>query len=214
MHQVLAVAVAAVVFLALLGSVEAATRRWKILADDSRRIAHVSSALVAASLPVFMAFGSVVVLSVGFIAVMVVAKRMDLFPAVHSVDRSTLGEVYFPLGVALTAALVPERLPYAYGVLVMGVSDAAASYAGQRHGHLAYRVFSASKTWLGSAVFGATTVVITAVALGLSGHRALPAAALSAALAIVLTAVEGVSGGGVDNAVLPVAGAALLAWVA
>lgn len=213
MHQTVAVGLAASGFVALLASVETATRSWRIPAEDSRKIAHVGSALAAACLPAFMAFGSVIVLCVGFIAFMAVSRRIGLFPAVHDVDRSTLGEVYFPLGVALTAAAVPHFAPYAYGVLVMGVSDAAASIVGQRYGRRPYRVFNAAKSFEGSAVFWAATAVITVVALQLSEYSPPWTAGLSVGLASVLTAVEGVSGGGIDNAVLPVAGAALLALV-
>lgn len=197
----------------MLVAVEAAARHWTIATEDSRKVVHVGSALVAASLPVFMAFGSVVVLSVGFIAFMAVSRRFGLFPAVHDVERSTLGELYFPLGVALTAALFPYRLPYAYGLLVMGVSDAAASFVGQRYASRGYRLLTASKTYLGSGVFCATTVVISVVAVSFAGGSPPTAFLLGTVLACILTVVEGASGGGIDNAVLPVVAAATLVWV-
>jgi phytol kinase len=135
---------------------------------------------------------------------MVVSRRIDLFPAVHRVERTTLGEVWFPLGVALAAAAVPHRAAFVFGVLVMGLSDAFASLAGRRYGRRGYRVPGATKTYVGSAVFLGTTVV-----LGLACNGGGPLVGVVAAAA-VLTVVEGMLGRGTDNLVLPVAGAALL----
>jgi dolichol kinase len=47
--------------------------------------------------------------------------------------------------VLLAAALIPRSTPYAYGVLVMGVSDPFAGFAGQRYGRRAYRALGAHK---------------------------------------------------------------------
>jgi dolichol kinase len=126
---------------------------------------------------------------------------------VHAVERSTLGEMWFPLGVAVVALAVPERAPFAYGVLVMGLSDAAAGVVGQRYGHRAFRILGAWKTYAGSTVFFATTAVLTVAAVVLVGG-APPATVV--ALAATLTLVEASLGGGTDNVVLPLTAAGLL----
>ncbi len=206
MRDVVAVAAFSIVFVALLAGAEASHRRWKVEPELARKSAHVSSALVAATLPWFMSFPAIAVLALLFVPFMLVSRRLDLFPAVHAVERSTLGEMWFPLGVALVALAVPEGGPYAYGVLVMGLSDAAASIAGQRYGHRAFRIAGAWKTYAGSTAFFLTTLALTVVS-----PASLPAAlGLSAAL----TLVEAALGGGTDNLVLPVAAAGLLAVVA
>lgn len=197
------VAAFGLVFVALLAGAEASHRRWKVEPELARKAAHASSALVAATLPWFLSFPAVAVLALLFVPFMLVSRRLDLFPAVHAVERSTLGEMWFPLGVALVALAVPDHGPYAYGVLVMGLSDAAAGLAGQRYGHRSFRIASAWKTYAGSATFFLTTVALTVAAGGLS-----PAGVV--ALAAVLTGVEASLGGGTDNLVLPVAAAGLL----
>lgn len=200
----------AAAFVAILAGAEAATRRWGIEAELSRKVVHVASAVVAAGLPWVMPFGTVVALALAFVPFMVVSRRLDLFPAVHRVERTTLGEVWFPLGVALAAALVPHRAAYGFGVLVMGLSDAFASLAGRRWGRRGYRgLLGATKTWLGSAVFLATTV-----ALGLACGRRPVVVVAVVAVALVLTVVEGLLGRGTDNLVLPVTAAALLRLLA
>jgi phytol kinase len=157
-----------------------------------------------------MSFGSIVVVAILFVPFMLASRKLGIFPAVHNVERTTLGEVYFPLGVGLAAALVPVAVPYAFGVLVMALSDAFASLAGGRWGHRGYSVGRAHKTLLGSGVFFLTTLVLTVGALAVSDRVSPASLGLGLGAAVLLTALEGALAGGVDNVVLPVAGAALL----
>jgi phytol kinase len=199
---------AAAVFVAILAAGEAASRQWRIEPELARKAVHMASGVAAAGLPFVMSFPTVVVLALAFVPFMVVSRRVGLFPAVHQVERTTLGEVWFPLGVAVAAALVPHRPAFVFGVLVMGLSDAFASLAGRRYGRRGYAVplLGATKTYLGSAVFFGTTVVLAVAAgAGLAG---------AVAVAAVLTVVEGLLGRGTDNFVLPAAAAALLRLVA
>lgn len=199
---------AAAVFVAIMAATEAASRRWHIEAELSRKAVHMASAVAAAGLPFVMSFPTVVVLALAFVPFMVVSRRVGLFPAVHEVERTTLGEVWFPLGVAVAAALVPHRPAFVFGVLVMGLSDAFASLAGRRWGRRGYAVpvLGATKTYLGSAVFlGTTFALALAAGAGVASGMVVAAA---------LTAVEGLLGRGTDNLVLPVAAAAVLRLLA
>jgi dolichol kinase len=212
MDGVLAVPAASALFVGLLAAAEATTRRWTIDPEHSRKLVHACSGVAGAALPIVMSFRAIIVLTTLFVPFMLVSRRVGLFPAVHGVERATFGEVYFPLGVLLVAFVFPDRLLYAFGVLVMGLSDAAASTAGQRWGRRGYRVRAATKTYVGSGAFLATTFLLALVALAVGDDWfALTAVAVALAVAAALTLVEGASAGGVDNVVLPVAGAALLA---
>lgn len=210
MRDIVAVAGFSVVFVALLAGAEAANRRWKLEPELARKSAHVSSAAVAATLPWFMSFPAVAVLALLFVPFMLVSRRLDLFPAVHAVERSTLGEMWFPLGVAAVALAVPDRGPYAFGVLVMGLSDAAASIVGQRYGNRAFRILGAWKTYAGSTTFLLTTLALTAAALAMTGGLSPASLPVAVGVAGALTLVEAALGGGTDNLVLPVVAAGLL----
>lgn len=216
--QAVVVVGAAAGFVGLLAGAEAATHRWNLEPEQSRKLAHVSSGVAAACLPLVMPFHAVVLLAALFVPFMVVSRRVGLFPAVHGVERATWGEVWFPLGVLLAAAVFPHRVPYAFGVLVMALSDAAASAAGHRWGRRDYRLLGAHKTYAGSIAFLAVTVLLATGALAAAASAAdgdLSAASVPVvlALAAALTVVEGLAGGGVDNVLLPVAGAGLLTLV-
>jgi dolichol kinase len=157
-----------------------------------------------------MSFPAVAVLALLFVPFMLLSRRLDLFPAIHAVERSTLGEMWFPLGVATVALAVPVRGPYAFGVLVMGLSDAAASIAGQRYGHRAFRIVGAWKTYAGSTTFFLTTLALTAPALALTSGVSAASVPVALGVTATLTLVEAALGGGTDNLVLPVVAAGLL----
>jgi phytol kinase len=206
----LAIAVFSLVFIGLLAVSEWLHRRWRLEPEHARKFAHVTCGLVAAALPFFMGFRSVAVLSLLFIPFMVLSRRLGIFPSVHRAERSTLGDVYFPLGVLIVASAFPDRAPYMFGVLVMALSDAAAGVIGKRFGRRGYRIFGAWKTYVGSGAFFGATLAIAVATLSFSGTGLQVILVPAIVLATGLTIVEGAFGGGADNVVLPGVSAGLL----
>ena len=205
----LPVGAAACLFVSLLALSELAARRWSLRPESGRKLAHVSCGIVAALLPLALPFRAIVVLAAGFVPFMVVSRRLRLFPIVHGGERTTHGEVFFPLGVLLTAALVPHRVPFVFGVLVLALSDAVAGVAGERFGRRSYRLLGAHKTYLGSAAFLATTIVLGVATLAASDSLSARGLAVVAAIAAAATVEEGLTGGGADNVILPLSAAAM-----
>jgi dolichol kinase len=210
MGDVVAVGGFSVVFIAVLATADWLHRRWRVGDEAARKFAHVACGLVAAVLPEFMSFAAIAVLAALFIPFMLVSRRYGIFPAVHRAERSTLGELYFPVGVLVVAVLFPEPAAYTYGVLVMAVSDAAAGLLGKRFGHRTYRISGALKTYVGSFAFFASTLVITCAVLALGEPSASLFLLTAASISLLLSLVEGSLGGGIDNVVLPGAAAGLL----
>ena len=210
MALALRLSAAAVAFISLLAFAEWAARTWSLTPERGRKLAHMVGGVMSACLPLLLPFPAIAGLSGAFVPFMVITRRLGVFPLIHGAERSTNGEVYFPLGVMGAALLVPHRVEFAFGVLVMALADASASLVGQRFGKRSFRLLSGEKTYLGSAVFFATTLVlglVAAQALGeLSGRSLLPLLAIAATAAIA----EAVVGGGADNVILPVLAAALL----
>lgn len=192
-------------FVSLLALSEIAARRWSLRPESGRKLAHLSCGILAAALPVALDFSAIALLAGAFVPFMLASRRLGLFPIVHGGERTTHGEIYFPLGVLLTAVAVPERAPYVFGILVLALADAAAGLVGERFGRRSYRLLGAHKTYLGSACFFAVTAALAAV---IDPSFAAPA------IAAALTLEEGLLGGGADNVVLPVSAAALLDAVA
>ena len=210
MRTALWIGAAAIAFIGLLAATEYVTRRWSLRPELGRKLAHVSCGVVAAALPLVLPFPAIVALAAVFVPFMLVSRHLGLFPLVHSAERSTFGEIYFPMGVLLAAVLVPHRVEYAFGVLVLAIADALASLWGQRFGRRTYRLLSASKTYVGSAIFFVTVIalgVIAVLALGEPPGRSILAVLF---IAIVTTLVEASLGGGADNVILPISAAAIL----
>src|SRR5207249_1084978 len=138
---------------------------WEISPELSRKLLHLLSSLVAACLPSFMSFKSIALLALMFVPFMAVSRQVNLFPAIHSIERSTLGEIYFPLGIFGVAVIFPNSTLYTYGVLVMGISDCFAGIIGQQFGRKSYELFGAYKTYLGSAAFFLITLSLSFIVL-------------------------------------------------
>ena len=209
-NEVLAVGAFSLVFIGLLAVADWLHSRWHVEPEHARKFAHVAGGLVAAALPLFMTFGSIAVLSALFIPFMVITRKLDIFPSVHRAERSTLGDVYFPLGILIVACVFPDRAPYMFGVLVMAISDAAAGLIGKRFGRRGYRFVGAWKTYVGSGVFFGATLMLACITLAISGTPTTQILISATLLALTLMTVEGALGGGADNAVLPAASAGLL----
>ena len=195
-------------FIAILALSEKVSRRWMLRAETGRKLAHISSGILAAVLPFFLPFPAIAGLGVAFVPFMVASRRLKLFPILQQAERSTLGEVYFPVGVVLAAVFVPKTPAYVFGILVMGLGDAFASLVGERFGRRIYRL-TAKKSYVGSATMFVTVSVIGFAVLASIGRLTPRTSAGMALVACALAVEEGVVGGGADNLVLPVTAALL-----
>jgi dolichol kinase len=194
------VAVAVAVLGALPVSVEVVKGRLVAPPEILRKTVHIGAALLVAPLPLFLSYREIAAIGLLFAAVMALSRRRGLFSAVHDAERTSYGEILFPLGVAALALLFPSPAPFVYGVLVVGLADGAAALVGMRVGR---RRLPGGKSVWGSAVF---LGISTAVGLGvlLAGGTPLGAGLTTAAFAaIALTVAEALLHRGLDNLVLP-----------
>jgi phytol kinase len=187
------------------GLVEAATRRWRINREASRKLAHVSCGLAAAALPLVMSFGEITLLGFVFVLLLGLSRQLGILSSIHDVERTTWGEVYFPLGVAITAAMFPQRAIFIYAVLTMALSDMAAWFIGRRFGRRGYRLGLSRKTYMGSAAFFLTTIAIgglVALAQAIPPTVNLGVQVLGASAVSALT--EAAAARGLDNLLVPI----------
>lgn len=206
----MSVLVVAGFYLLLFVAVEVIAKKSKLPAETSRKFIHIFAGVTAGLLPLVLSFSQIAFLALLFSVVMLVSKRQNFFRSIHGVQRSTYGEVYFPLAILFCALLFPARPAYMYGLFVMALSDGLASIAGQAFGKRKYTVGAAQKSYMGSGVFFATAFLIGIFLLRYAGLPAPEVFVLAPVLAALLTLLEAVLSYGLDNLLLPIAAAALL----
>lgn len=199
----------ALAYVGLFAGAEVLRRRWQVAPETTRALVHVLGALLAVPLPLVLGRRAGVALAVALAGALVVSRRRGLLPSVHGVRRRTVGEVLFPLGIALVAVVARDYGQYALGVLVLGLADAAAGVVGARFGR-PRRWWPASATAAGSVAFLLVTVV---VALGAASVVGAQPVALVLPSALVVTLVEALLTGGWDDLAVPSAAALAFAWM-
>jgi hypothetical protein len=184
---------------ALFASAEALRRRG-VSTDATRRYTHATGAMIAAVLPAVLSLPEYVALGLVVAAVLAWTRARGSLTSVHGVLRPTLGATLFPLGLAI-AALIGWSHPaaYALGVMTFGLADPAAATVGNWIGGPRWRVWRGTKSLGGSLAFVGVTMLIGLVA---SLWAPLGFAAI-AVIALILGAIEGSLGFGLDNLALP-----------
>lgn len=201
----------AVLFVGLCVAVEVVTRRVGFLSPElARKVAHMSSAVLAALLPLVLGFEEIVLLGLLFAGVMLASQQLRIFTAIHGVGRRTYGEVMFPLGIAALALACPSPLPYAYGVLVLGLGDGLAALVGERYGRRRIPHLRTRKTLWGTGAFLLVSFALGVPLVVASGATPAYAIAVALAMAIALTPVELFLTYGLDNLALPLVAGLLI----
>jgi phytol kinase len=196
-----------VVFLLLLGN-ELWWRRRVVHSEFSRKFIHVTVGSFVAFWPFFLSWNQIKGLSLAFLIVVGVSKYLHVFRAIHSVQRPTLGELYFALAVGAVAMVTHNKWIYLAAILQMSLADGLAAVMGIRYGKQSYLVFGHRKSFIGSAAFFVTS---WAILLGYAQWSGSSLGLLQlTGIASLATIVENVGVKGLDNLLVPLLIAALL----
>ena len=160
-------AIIAVCFTGLIVAAEL----WKAFRNPprewTRKLVHFGGGIVCLSLPfVIHSHWVVLVLAAGMAAIFMVSKRMQLLKSIHGVDRPTAGTEFYPVVIYLLFVLCRSvEWKFLICVLVLAVSDSAASLVGKRFGRLRFAIEDECKSVEGSAAFFAVTFAVVFVPL-------------------------------------------------
>lgn len=195
------------VFLVLLGS-ELWWRKHIMHSEFSRKFVHITVGSFVAFWPFFLTWNQIRLLSLSFLVIVGISKYLHLFRAIHSVQRPTLGELYFALAVGSVTFITHNKWIYMASLLQMSLADGFAAVMGVRFGKQSYLVFSHRKSLVGSLTFFVTSLAILIAYMQLSSVDLAPAFIVgAAALAAV---IENFGVAGLDNLLVPVVIALLL----
>ena len=213
----LAMAVMLGAFLALYGLLHLYARATAARPETTRKMFHTGSGVLTLAFPfLFQATWPVLVLtgaSAAFIAAVkfLPALRTHAGQVAHRVERSTLGEVYFPVSVALLFWLTrgEDPLLFTIPILVLTFADATCALVGGRYGLTPY--VGASKSLEGSIAFVVVAFFCIHVPLLLwSGVGRAESLMIATTLALLVMVLEGSAWRGLDNLFIPIGGYFLL----
>ncbi|HEY1645659.1 MAG TPA: hypothetical protein VGF75_04780 [Candidatus Saccharimonadales bacterium] len=178
---------------------------WRIKRPNdeiSRKSVHIIVGSFVAFWPYYLKWTEIELLGLAFFAVVYVSKHLKIFQAIHSVQRPTMGEVFFALSITLVALVTHDPLIYMTAILSMGLADGLAAILGSYFGKSTnYSIFGNTKSIVGSLTF---YIVVLLLLANYHAHTHLPEnGAVYLSLGLVATALENVSALGLDNLFVP-----------
>lgn len=175
--------------------------------EFSRKSVHITVGSFVAFWPFYLTWDQIRLMSLGFLIVVSVSKYFRLFRAIHSVQRPTMGELYFALAAGAVTYLTHDHWIYTTALLQMSLADGFAAVMGVRYGRQSYLVFGHRKSLVGTVTFFLTSLaILVSYTLVTPAHLGPMFMIGAAALAAI---VENLAVAGVDNLLVP----ALIAWL-
>lgn len=211
MTALLPIALTAAALAATLGLLALIGARFHWPPEVRRKAAHIALGLGCAAFPfIFSSPSSVWLLATlacaGLALLRLRAGRTSVLgSALHSVSRSSWGDLVFPLAVALVFHASGDRWElHVIPLLVLALADAAGALVGRRYGRHPLRMDGAHKSLEGTLAVFAVAALCVALPLALFAGWTWPLALATALLAAGLAAlIEGVATDGLDNLFLP-----------
>jgi len=199
----------------ILIAVELMNRRGMLHPEVARKSIHISAGLILAILPLFMDRAQIFLTNVAFLlGVLVLTGWLHIFKAVHAVKRWTVGEFLYPLSGAFIVLFFDDLRVYSVSILVLLFSDSLAGLVGRKYGGEGYKVWRGRKTIIGNVAFFISTIIILGGFAILTVNSPTTVTWLTVVVgSVVLTAVEAVSGGGLDNLTVPLATAVIATYL-
>lgn len=191
----------------LLVVTEIAWRKKYLRPEISRKIIHVIAGGFIAFWPYFMSWRTIQLLSVILLVVVIISQRFRILGSIHSVKRSTKGELLYPIGIGICALFEPTPWIFTAAILHLALADGLAAIAGTtRWGRKTrYNLGIQTKSLLGTGIFFVTSlVIITSSYALLDGAEIGSVTTLNLlTIAALATIIENVSWYGMDNVSVP-----------
>jgi phytol kinase len=183
-----------------------------------RKLMHILMGLVSVSFPwLFDRVWPVLVLAGGSLAALILVRSgvsitRSLRSVLHGVERTSWGELLFPVSVAIVFTLAKgDPLLYCVPILILALADAIAALAGIFYGVLRFKTLEGSKSIEGSIAFFLVTFICVYLSVSLFSDTGEKEAVLMGLLMGVLVMMfEAMAWRGLDNLFIPVASFALL----
>ncbi len=211
--------------LAALGAVLLISRaleaRGWIATETARKLVHLGVGAVSLLVPwVFTSAELVWVIALLCGAALAIVRltpgaAAQFGGALYSVGRFSLGEIYYPLGVALAFTLARgDRAAFCGAIGVLGFADSAGAIVGARYGEWRYTINGPTKSLEGSSAVLVISMLCVTIAFAALGGESWDFALIGGlVVAAAATVVEALAGLGLDNLLLPLVAVGMMkAW--
>jgi phytol kinase len=209
------------VVLALLGmlaGLRLLRQRVSLHPELARKLSHLGFGLITLTFPwLFQSVWPVVVVSVLAILTLLALRyvptlRASVGEAVHGVDRSSLGDLYFPIAVTGLFVLAKGSwVLYTLPLLTLTLADAVAALIGVSYGRIKYDGTEGRKSIEGSlAFFLVAFLAIHLPLLLLTPTGRAESLLIGLTFGVLVMLLEAVAWRGLDNLFIPFGGFLLL----
>lgn len=170
--------------------------------EVTRKFVHITVASFAATWPFFMSWSNIELMSLLMFLGVVASRHFSYFKSIHRVERPTWGELFFAMGIGMTALMSQSTWTFTAAMLLLGLADGLAAIVGTLIGmDHKYKVFGYTKTRAGTLTFFGVAFLVVLFCVVLRGpHEGVATLIWLPAFATLL---ENVGVGGTDNLIVP-----------
>lgn len=193
------VAVGPLAFLLVLS--EILWRARLLRGESARKMLHIIIGSYVASWLYFLTFEQIQIISVAMMVGVAISHKYHIFHAITDVKRKTWGDIFYSIGIFLTATLTHQPWIFALAILHMSIADGLAGLLGSRFGSTTqYKVLGCKKSWVGTGSFILASLVILVI---FAGRHAEITTAYVLLVPIFAAVLENIGARGTDNILIP-----------
>lgn len=196
-----------VLLILLLG--EYLSRARGVHSELTRKFSHILVGMFVAFWPFFLSWRTIQLLSLAFLAVVLVSIKLNIFSSIHAVKRGMMGEVLFAIVIGLLAFIVTDEWIFAAAMLHLSLADGFSALAGLAFGDgNTYKVMGHTRSVAGTLTFFFISIFIMLVYVIASDAD--PSAMSLLWLPVIATVADTVSIKSTDNLIIPLLVALIL----
>lgn len=195
----------------LLGALALLQRKRWVQPEVARKLLHVAMGMTVLSFPWLFAQDWPVLVLAGAATLMLLGLRVwptlreSIGQVIDGVQRTSLGEIYYPIAVGVLWVLSDGR-PLLFGVpiLVLTLADALAALVGLRYGSVYYQTPDGRKSAEGSVAFFTVAMLSVHVPVLLAADIGRGESLLLAVIVgLLVMLLESIAWRGLDNLLVP-----------
>lgn len=207
----------ATLFLALFVVSEILYHKFRVKVELTRKLVHVGTGVLTLLFPIWLdSIWSVLFLCGSFFIILIVTLKYNLLKSVNAIPRQSVGSLAYPVAVSSSFWTFTyfnyQYVFYYVPILILAFCDPIAALSGKNFPYGKYKIGTANKTLVGSAMFFLSACLVyfcIAKYLNLNIDNHLIINILLVAMATSIA--EAMTGNGYDNITIPLTALFILA---